>query len=63
MGRFKTFWKNTKRIAKISKKPSKKEFWLVVKICLVGMAILGGLSYVIQLISAILTQDMGNETS
>ncbi|GAB4308869.1 MAG: hypothetical protein Kow0069_07470 [Promethearchaeota archaeon] len=53
------FWQNTRRIAKISKKPSKKEFWLVVKICLVGLAILGGLSFVIQLIAAILTQNLG----
>lgn len=54
------FWQNTKRIAKISKKPSKKEYTLVLKICGVGMAILGGLSFVIQLISAILTQNMGS---
>ncbi|MHA1733976.1 MAG: protein translocase SEC61 complex subunit gamma [Promethearchaeota archaeon] len=55
-----TFWLNTKRIAKIAKKPDKKEYFLVLKICAVGLAILGGLSFVIQLISAILTQNMGS---
>jgi protein translocase SEC61 complex gamma subunit len=54
--RIKKFLSSTKRIIKVASKPTRKEYWLVTKICLVGMLILGGLSYVVQLIAAILSQ-------
>jgi len=48
--RFVAFVKNSKRILKIANKPNRKEYWLVFKICGIGIVILGVLSYVIQLI-------------
>ncbi|MFX1256267.1 MAG: protein translocase SEC61 complex subunit gamma [Promethearchaeota archaeon] len=48
--RFVDFVKNAKRILKIANKPSRKEYWLVFKICGIGLVILGVLSYIIQLI-------------
>lgn len=50
------FWLETKRIFSIARKPSKKEYGLTVKITLVGLAITGGLSYIIQLIASALPQ-------
>ncbi|MHA1341155.1 MAG: protein translocase SEC61 complex subunit gamma [Promethearchaeota archaeon] len=51
-GKIRKFWIETKRIFTIAKKPTRKEFNLTVKICLVGLLIIGGLSYAIQLIAS-----------
>ena len=50
------FWLNTKRIFKISTKPSRKEFGNMIKICLIGLGVIGLLSYIFQLISQVLSQ-------
>lgn len=47
------FFQNSKRIIKIANKPKRKDYFLVFKICAIGLVILGALSYVIQLIFAI----------
>ena len=51
--RFTQFLKNAKRILKTANKPSRKEYWLIFKICGIGIVILGVLSYVIQLIFSV----------
>ena len=43
-------FKNIKRILIIANKPSRKEYWMVTKIVLIGILLLGAVSYVIQLI-------------
>jgi len=48
------FFQNTKRIIKIANKPSRKDFFLVFKICAIGIVILGALSYVFQSIFQII---------
>ncbi len=47
------FYRNSKRILKIANKPNRKEYFLVFKICGIGMIVLGVLSYVIQLIFSV----------
>jgi len=47
------FFRNTKRIIKVANKPDRKEYMMVFKIVSIGMLILGGLSYVIQLIFSV----------
>ncbi len=47
------FFQNSKRIIKIANKPTRKDYFLVFKICAIGLVILGALSYVIQLILSI----------
>ncbi|MFW9973537.1 MAG: protein translocase SEC61 complex subunit gamma [Candidatus Odinarchaeota archaeon] len=47
------FFQNTKRIIKIANKPNRKDYFLVFKICAIGILILGVLSFVIQLIFAV----------
>ncbi len=51
--RFMAFLKNSKRILKIANKPDRKEYWLVFKICGIGLVVLGVLSYIIQLIFSV----------
>ncbi|UCH72113.1 MAG: preprotein translocase subunit SecE [Thermoplasmatales archaeon] len=38
---------------KIASKPKRKDYFLVFKICAIGVVILGALSYVIQLIFSV----------
>ncbi|MFX1500480.1 MAG: protein translocase SEC61 complex subunit gamma [Promethearchaeota archaeon] len=49
------FFRNTRRIIKVASKPKRKDYFLVFKICIIGILILGVVSYVIQSIFSILT--------
>jgi protein translocase SEC61 complex gamma subunit len=51
--KFETFILNSKRVFATATKPTRKEYNQVLKICLIGMAIIGGLSYIVQLIFSI----------
>ncbi len=53
-----TFFQNTKRIIKIANKPGRKDYFLVFKICAIGILILGALSYVIQLIFSVVLGEL-----
>jgi protein translocase SEC61 complex gamma subunit len=57
--RLSNFYQNSKRIIKIANKPKRKDYFLVFKICTIGIVLLGALSYVIQLIFTIITEIMG----
>ncbi len=57
--RFGIFFRNTKRILKIANKPGRKDYFLVFKICAIGLVILGALSYVVQLIFTIVNDALG----
>jgi len=52
--RFGVFFRNARRIMKIANKPGRKDYFLVFKICAIGILVLGVLSYVIQLIFTML---------
>ena len=52
--RFGVFFRNARRIMKIANKPGRKDYFLVFKICAIGILVLGVLSYVIQLIFTVL---------
>ncbi|MFX1375541.1 MAG: protein translocase SEC61 complex subunit gamma [Promethearchaeota archaeon] len=47
------FFQNAKRILKIANKPNRKDYFLVFKICAIGILVLGALSFVIQLIFSV----------
>jgi len=51
--RLSLFFQNSKRILKIANKPSRKDYFLVFKICGIGILVLGALSFVIQLIFSV----------
>ncbi|MCS7365312.1 MAG: protein translocase SEC61 complex subunit gamma [archaeon GB-1867-035] len=48
------FIASVKRILRLSRKPSMNEFWFSLKICLLGLLILGVYSFIIQFMSTIL---------
>ncbi|MFX1346771.1 MAG: protein translocase SEC61 complex subunit gamma [Promethearchaeota archaeon] len=48
--RLSLFYQNAKRILKIANKPNRKDYFLVFKICGIGILLLGAVSFVIQLI-------------
>jgi len=48
--RLATFFQNSKRIIKIASKPKRKDYFLIFKICAIGIVLLGALSWIIQLI-------------
>ncbi len=45
------FFRSTARLLRIVSKPDWKTFWLSVKICLLGVALLGSIGYIIRLVS------------
>lgn len=53
------FFQNTRRIIKIANKPNRKDYFLVFKICAIGILILGVLSYVIQMIWTLVNSFLG----
>ena len=53
------FFKNSRRILKIANKPTRKDYFLVFKICAIGIVVLGVLSYIIQLILSIVNDVLG----
>jgi len=57
--RFGVFFRNARRIIKIANKPGRKDYFLVFKICAIGILVLGVLSYVIQLIWTMLNDVLG----
>lgn len=48
------FLQSSKRILKIANKPNRKDYFLVFKICGIGLLVLGVVSYVIQLIFSVI---------
>jgi len=53
------FFQNSRRIMKIANKPGRKDYFLVFKICAIGILVLGVLSYVIQLIWTLINFVLG----
>ena len=53
------FFQNSRRIMKIANKPGRKDYFLVFKICAIGILVLGVLSYVIQLIWTLINGLLG----
>ena len=53
------FFQNTKRIMKIANKPGRKEYFTIFKICAIGIALLGAVSYVLQMIFTLMLSALG----
>ena len=52
--KFQAFMQNSKRIFKISTKPTRKQFLAMTKICVIGLVIIGLISFVVQLIASVI---------
>jgi len=55
MNRVQRFFLNSRRIFKIATKPSLKEFMMMVKVCAIGLLVVGGLAFIIQLIANVIS--------
>jgi protein transport protein SEC61 subunit gamma and related proteins len=54
LSKLKTFGTESKRVFQLTKKPSKQEFWTMVKVSAIGMVIIGTLGFLIHLGAAML---------
>jgi len=50
----KSFLSSASRLMKLAKKPGRDELWLSIKICFLGVLVIGVLGFVIKLISGML---------
>ncbi|HDI53274.1 MAG TPA: protein translocase SEC61 complex subunit gamma [Candidatus Bathyarchaeota archaeon] len=48
------FLTSASRLLRTISKPDRRTFWLSVKVCLIGVALIGGIGYLIRLISVTL---------
>ncbi|KPV63739.1 MAG: preprotein translocase subunit SecE [Candidatus Bathyarchaeota archaeon BA2] len=46
-----SFLKSSARLLRLAKKPGRSELWLSIKICFLGTAAIGGVGFIIRLIS------------
>lgn len=58
----KSFFKSASRLLKLATKPGRTELWLSIKICLLGTIAIGGVGFLIKLISFALTGAGGPPT-
>jgi len=49
-----SFLSSAAKLLKLAKKPGRDELWLSIKICLLGIALIGVLGFVIKFISGLL---------
>lgn len=50
-----TFWENTKRIARLAKRPTRSEIWLQLRISLLGLFVIGFVGFIIKMIFLMVT--------
>ncbi len=50
-----SFFESASRLLKLATKPGRTELWLSIKICLLGTIAIGGVGFLIKLISFALT--------
>jgi protein translocase SEC61 complex gamma subunit len=49
-----SFFSSAGKLLKLAKKPGRDELWLSIKICLLGIAAIGVVGYIIKIMSAAL---------
>lgn len=49
-----SFFGSAARMLKLAKKPGRDELWLSIKICVLGVAVIGAVGFIIKFISATL---------
>jgi protein translocase SEC61 complex gamma subunit len=57
------FINESRRILKLATKPSRTELWTSTKISLLAMVLVGGLSFIVQVIMILITGNWGVQTS
>lgn len=54
-----SFLESTSRLLKLAVKPGRSELWLSIKICFLGMLVLGAVGFIIKLVGSVLTAGGG----
>jgi len=49
-----SFFSSAAKLLKLAKKPGRDELWLSIKICILGVAAIGAIGYIIKIVSAML---------
>tara|TARA_Y100000310_G_C20258159_1_gene612338 strand:+ start:134 stop:307 length:174 start_codon:yes stop_codon:yes gene_type:complete len=52
--RLKTFIGESKRVFQLTRKPTKQEFWTMVKVSAIGILIIGTIGFIIQIGAALI---------
>jgi len=55
-----SFLQSASRLLKLAMKPGRSELWLSIKICFLGIIVLGVIGFVIKLIGTVLTGPGGS---
>jgi len=61
MVNLKKFWQNTKRVFKLSRKPTLKELRMIIRICILGVVVIGMIGYGIQMMFQFLLIPLFNQ--
>ncbi len=54
IGNLKDFYRECIRVLRVTKKPTMEEFKTIVKVCAIGMLLIGGLGFVIHMLKQLL---------
>ena len=49
-----SFFQSASRLLKLATKPGRTELWLSIKICFLGVIVIGGIGYLIKLIGSVI---------
>lgn len=49
-----SFFSSAAKMLKLAKKPGRDELWLSIKICILGIAVIGAVGFIIKFLSATL---------
>lgn len=49
-----SFFVSSSRLLKLATKPGRTELWLSIKICFLGIIVIGGIGFIIQLVGTVL---------
>ncbi|HIE14949.1 TPA: protein translocase SEC61 complex subunit gamma [Candidatus Bathyarchaeota archaeon] len=52
---FKSFLESCNRLLHLAKKPGKEELWLSIKICVLGVSLIGTIGFIIKILSLMLS--------
>ena len=55
-----SFFSSARRLMQLAKKPGREELWLSIKICFLGVIVIGILGFIIKMISGMLQNWSGS---
>ncbi len=49
-----SFLSSARRLMKLAKKPGKDELWVSIRICILGILVIGVIGYIVKIISSVI---------